>query len=357
MLVYLLYVSSPILVYLLLSIFSRPDDKITVVNKKTYIFLCGVIIFLMIGLRSQYNGSADTSRYLQNWIIIRETPNTGLNNLFESIDFEKGYILTVFLLTRVFKDPQWLLVFSGAFFAITICNFVKENCDSSPFGFLAFNCLGSFNFMVQGLRQAIAINICLWALEQIKKKHYIKTAILILLAASFHASAYVFVVVIVFSMLKLDYKGIFCFSLCVVSAIIFLPQLFKIMGSFIEDDYSNNAAAESGGIVAILIYTFIIIFSLVYGDKKEKFFPLYMYLAMVGLCCMIMRNSVAMIAERVSHYFAFGEMAILERSVKKISDGTLKKIIQIVIVILLFAVAAYKASYSSLIPYKFFWEQ
>lgn len=355
MVVYLLYVASPLLVYFLFGLSRNKTNKNRAIFLNTYLFVCGIIMALMIGLRHPLNGSGDTYRYCQNWIQMRGVDYNNLVPTLNKIDFEKGYLIMVWLLTRIFYHPQWLLVLTGIFFAVTICFFVKNSCESSPLALMTFNALGLFAFMVQGLRQSIAMCLCLWALDCLKRKKWVKTILLILLASTFHASALVFFIVFPLSKLKINLKSFVMVLVGATVAVVLLPYLFELVNLWVNDDYGVGQGAESGGVVAILIYVVIIVFGLLFGNKSEKFFPLYIYLTLVAVICMIMRNTVSTIVERIAHYFAFGQMAVLAHSTKRFSDRTTKVLMCIIIAFLLFGVAIYKTSYSILIPYEFFW--
>ena len=286
---------------------------------------------------------------------MRDVDFTNLPATLGKIDLEKGYLILVWLLTRIFYHPQWLLVLTGIFFSFTICYFVKYSCDSSPLALMLFNALGSFAFMVQGLRQSIAMCLCLWALECLKRKSWVKSIVLILLASTFHASAFIFFIIFPLSILKINFKSFVTVSIAAIVAVRLLPNLFELINLWINDDYAMNEGAKSGGVIAICIYIVIIIFGLLFGDKSEKYFPLYIYLTVVAVSCMFMRNTVSTIAERIAQYFAFGQMAVLARSTKRFSDVTTKFLICTAIVFLMFGVAIHKTSYSVLIPYEFFW--
>lgn len=355
MAIYLLYVVSPLLVYFLFRLFNGRTNKTQTINITAYLWICGLIMVLMIGLRHPLNGSGDTYRYCENWIQMRNVDYTNLAATMDKMSFEKGYLITVWLLTRVFYHPQWLLVLSGIFFSITICYFVKHSCNGSPLALMAFNVLGSFAFMVQGLRQSIAMCICLWALECLKRKKWGKFIILVLLASTFHASAFVFLITLPLIKLKINFKSLAFVLVAAIIVVLLLPNLFELVNLWIDDDYSINQGAESGGVVAIFIYATIVIFGLLFGDKTEKFFPLYIYLTAVAATCMIMRNTVSTIVERVAQYFAFGQMAVLAYGVKGITNKTAKFLICTAICVLIFIVAIYKTSYSTLFPYEFFW--
>ena len=76
------------------------------------------------------------------------------------------------VLSHSFSGGQWLLIFSGVVFSLSVCLFTYRNSKNPVISLMVFNCLGLFNFMVQGLRQAIAMSICLFAYEQCKKKAF-----------------------------------------------------------------------------------------------------------------------------------------------------------------------------------------
>lgn len=354
MAVYLLYVISPVIVWLFMSLINKRsvihDDAI----KKYYYIVCAIIMALMIGLRYRGVGSADTTFYFRNWEMMSTVSPGDLPRVLQSIDLEYGYQLTVWLLSHVFADGQWLLMFSGVFFSISVCIFTYRNSKDPVISLLVFNCLGLFNFMVQGMRQAIAMSICLFAYEQCKKKHFFKFVLLVAVATLFHASAVVFLLTYFLGKFKLNTMELGMFSVLTLIGIRFLPYAFDIVNIMINDDYDMNSAAESGGVVAILIYAVIICFGLLYKDKHDEHYALFVYSTIVAALAMLLRNYVSGIAERISYYFAFGEMIVLANSISAIRDQKTKVLIKIFAVLLCFGVAVHKASYSELIPYNFF---
>ena len=107
---------------------------------------------------------------------------------------------------------------------------------------------------------------------------------------------------------------------------------------------------------AVLISFVIIIFGVVFGDKKGHHYPLYVYMSIVGLVCMLLRQSTSGIMERVSNYFSFAEMVLVASSVSSIRSKRTQILVCMAVFVLCFTVALHKTSYSSLIPYKMFWQ-
>ena len=354
MAIYLLFMVAPIIVYFIMGLFSNKSINENAKLKSRYLIVCGIIMTLMIGLRHPRVGSGDTMFYYTNWEMMSEI---SISRLFAlNLDLEMGYQLFVWLFSQVFHNGQWLLLLSGAFFAISVCFFMKRNCKNVVLALLVFNCLGLFNFMVQGLRQAIAMCICLWAIEQCKKKKLFPFLLLVVLACTFHASAAVFAIVYIISKLKLETKSILIFSICTFICVQLLPYLFEIVNVLINDTYEIGTGAETGGVVAILIYGVIIAFGLIFVDRRDVNYPLFIYMAVLGAAFMIMRNTVSEIIVRIAHYFAFSQMVVLPNSIGSIADKRVQVFINIVVAILCLGIAFYKASYSILIPYTFFWQ-
>jgi uncharacterized membrane protein YhhN len=133
-----------------------------------------------------------------------------------------------------------------------------------------------------------------------------------------------------------------------------LPYAFNILNVAMNENYDLNSASESGGIVAILIYAVIILFGLLFKDMSDEHYALFVYSAIVAAVAMLLRNSVNGIAERISHYFAFGQMIVLSNSIASVKEPKIKLLINTAAVLLCFGIAFYKASYSILIPYTFF---
>ena len=355
MIAYLIFMASPFIVYLIVELITgkkvTQDDR----TKNIYLIVCGIIIALMIGMRNQHNGSSDTATYCSLYEKMSSIKPGELSSFIRNTDMEIGYLITTWLFSKIFVGGQWLLVFSGAFFSVSICHFVKNNCKNVVLALAVFNCLGLFNFMVQGLRQAIAMCICLWAFELCKKRKLIGFLLVVILAAFFHASAIVFGMVYILGCMRLDMRSLIWMGMgtCIVLAL--LPQLFSLMNFVMNDDYNTTSGSDVGGWVAILIYVCIFAFGLIFRDSDDKNYPTYMFMLVAGGLCMVFRQSVNGILERIGFYFSFSQMAVISNAVYGMKDKQIRAMVSMVVVVLCLGVALHKASYSTLVPYRFFW--
>jgi len=355
MAIYLLYMASPCILFIFLELLTNQKIHRIEQLKNTYLILFVIIMTAMVGLRHPGNGSDDTMFYYRQWEELSGLSLDQLDYYIKNMDMEVGYLIVVWLGSHIFQNGQWLLLLSGLFFAVSICVFVKRNCKNMVLALAVFNCLGLFNFMVQGLRQSIAMCICLWALEPCKQKRPVRFLLMIGLAALFHASAVIFAIVYLLGEMRFDLFSVVFFICGVAVAIMLIPRLFEIMNKLLNDDYSLGTGSEEGGWIAVLILLAIIVFGLAFQDKRNPHYPMYIYMTIVGLGCMLLRQSVSPIVERASNYFAYAEMVIVANSVSSIRDKRTQVLVCVAVFALCFFVAVHKTTYSSLIPYRFFW--
>lgn len=193
-------------------------------------------------------------------------------------------------------------------------------------------------------------------MNNVKKSIFLKFALLVAIACLFHASALVFLLVYFLSKFKLNTIQLGIFAILTFIGMQLLPYAFNLLNVAMNENYDMYSASESGGVVAILIYAVILLFGLLFKDMSDEHYALFVYSAIVAAVAMLLRNSVNGIAERISHYFAFGQMIVLSNSISSVKEPKMRLLINIVAVILCFGVAFYKASYSILIPYTFFWQ-
>ena len=356
MTLYLLYMAFPGILYVLLGFFSGQSLSTREREKKYFLILAGTVMALMIGLRSPDIGSTDTMFYYNFWEKSSTRSFDEFKTFLKEDDLEIGFQFTVWVLSHFFKNGQWALIFSGIFMSVAICIFVGKNCKNPVLALTVFNCLGLFSFMVQGMRQAVAMCICLFAIDQCKNKKPLRFLVLVILASTFHASAIAFLPVYILSYARLNTQSFILFFAVVFIAILNLSTIFKIINLIINDDYTTGANAGEGGLFAIFIYAVIILIGLLYANRQDKVYPMFIFMAIIGLICMVLRLSSNGIIERINHYYAFAQLILVSNSLDRIRERNAKFSLCVIAFLLCFAVAVYKSTYSLLIPYSLFWQ-
>lgn len=143
-------------------------------NYKLYLIITGVVIALVMGLRTKYTGSTDTRVYIWRFEDICAFDNFfdyyNLNLKEEKFFFaESGYYLFTWLLSRITHNEQMLVLTTSCCITFVTCRFIYKNTQDPPMALLIYVCLGLFTFNMSGMRQALAMSICMLAYELVKK--------------------------------------------------------------------------------------------------------------------------------------------------------------------------------------------
>ena len=88
MAIYLLYVMSPVIVWILMNIINTKSINYDDRKKKNYIIICGIIMALMIGLRYKGVGSGDTAFYYSNWKMMSRVSWSDLPGILQRVEAE-----------------------------------------------------------------------------------------------------------------------------------------------------------------------------------------------------------------------------------------------------------------------------
>ncbi len=327
------------------------EDK----TKRTFLIVCGIVLFLMIALRNKHNGSTDSLNYYNCWNILQKASFEGFLDFMNDSGKEYGFYFSVWVLSKFFYDPQFVFVLSGALFSVSVCRFIYKNCEDIVLGMHLYITLGLYVFMVQGLRQAVAMSICLFSIEFVKKRKLIPFALIVLLAMQFHQSAIVFLIVYFLYGLKLNALTGLGFTFGCGVLIVASDTLVALGNDVFDREYGGTV--DSGGFVAVAIYALVLLAALLFAKNKsrDKNFCFFFYLTTLGFVFYLMRYFGALAVERISFYFMFGQLAVLPSAFNSATSQD-RKILKLAAYILSFLLFAYRLNNSDLIPYKFFWQ-
>lgn len=356
---YLAYMASPVIIYVVLTwIYQKPVSKSEKLRKR-YIIICSVILFAMIACMHRSVGSGDAQWYYNNWEYMSQLSWDQFLYIQKYFDIEKGYLYTVWLLSKPFRNPQFIFVFYGLLVAVSVGKFIDKNCENTIVGFVMFNCLGLWGFMVQGLRQGIAMCICLLAIEYCKQRKPVKFLMIVLLATMFHASAVAFVIVYVFSYFEMNPKGYIAAGVGMAVSFVLMEEIFSMVNYLINDTYTTDATERtSGGFVSLAIYILIIAAILFfYRGKKTASIEtkLFFYMLCCGFITFAMRYSINTITQRIAYYFMFSQIPMMSQVTLMLKRKD-RFLASAIVIGLCLGITVYKAGYSELVPFIFFWQ-
>ena len=199
--------------------------------KKMYIGICFFQMILIQGLREITVGT-DTSYYV------------GIYNNYKSSEyysflfthFESGFKLLYNIFSGLKLDSQMMLFIVSAFTMIGFAVFIYNNSEDVVISTFIFTCLlypNSFNILRQYLAMAIACN----SFKYCREKQYTKAIVLIIAASFFHTTAILFLIPIVFSVIKNWKLMRYCLILCTVVFFLFGNIIITVSLEFLGKQF------------------------------------------------------------------------------------------------------------------------
>lgn len=352
---YVLLSALPIVMMLIINTFFKKQLNSSPDTKKWFLFLCGTVIFLSFALRNSCVGSDDSLGYYNTWRQLEPMSIGSVESYIEGSKMEGGFIYTVWVWAKVFKEPQMIFVITGAIYTFAVCRFIYLNSEDVLMGVIMFITLGLYEFMFQGMRQAIAMSICLFAFEFCKKRKILPFIVLIVLAMCYHRTAGIFFVV--YFLFGIPMNGLSILISGIAGAVMLGASSFiaQIANSILDREYTS--AVVGGGYIALIIYVLIFVVALILKEqvKDDKTFAFFFFVMLFGAVIYTTRYTDVRIAERISFYFMFAQMVVLPNSIQKLEKNT-RQILKIVILMLCLLLYYYRLGDSVMVPYEFYWQ-
>ncbi len=296
---------------------------------KRALILSFIAITLLAGLRS-YSVGADTSNYVSNFL---RTRNNSL--ILGDLRFEIGYQYYVKFVALITGNAQIFLLITAAIVNGLYARFIYKYSKSLFLSTIFYVTIGHFLFQLSGIRQAMAMAICTFAIDYALERKPIKFVIAVVIASLFHSSALVYIPIYLMTG-KVSRKTGLISIMSLVVIVLFGDRLFQY--AFNVADYEkygrNVTVATSGGWTIIIILSFTLLLTIINNscfdrsniDREDQFF---LFLLTIGLGLYILRYQMRA-AERVSNYFRIALIILLPNSLTRLPDDRAKTMIEFV---------------------------
>ncbi len=347
MFVYLAVAVFPFLVYKIN--FGMYHKKL---EKLLKIILALLPMFILIAFRDELIG-ADTYGYLREF---RDMIDKPWSMIFYQTREEHGFRIFVKLVTYVTKSPLVYQVICTIIYVVGFVSFLYHLDFDAAWPLFFFATTGVYMFMFTGTRQCIAMSICLFAYQFIKRKKLIRFLICIVLAFFFHRSAIIFLAAYFIFRRKLSVLNVLVYSGITVAAVLLLEQIQKWFGQLMNMTYDD---VETGnGWVFLVFLTVLTVASIVivYINKNRTAeVDGLINVSIISVAIWILRLFTRD-AERPSFYFLFFSVALFGYAVNAVLEKRDQMIIKIAAFALCMALYIYRffANFSSFIPYQFY---
>jgi len=257
-------------------------------------------MFIIIGFRASYIG-ADTVVYLRHFLTVYYAD---LDFAIENSRMEAGYIRFVKYVGYLTKSAYTYQIIYTAIYFIGYYSFAKLLERETGFKFVYFVItLGLFYFMLTGVRQNLAISICLFSVQFLHKRKYVIVALLMCLAFTFHKSSLMFVFVILLWNKNLNKKTLILLVAGLIIVSTYLVGFQKWANEQFE--YTYGIEETGNGIVFLFIVSALTAFAWYYYKNEGRYTPMVQGLFNANIFTLFMwiLRQQTRIAERPSYYF------------------------------------------------------
>lgn len=327
-------------------------------NYKPYLVITGIVVTLIMGLRHQYVG-VDTYGYIYRHEQLATMPSFKpyYDLRLADSDFlfsETGYYFSSWLFGRVFSDGHIWIFATSAFITFSTCRFIYRNSGDAPLAMSIYILLGLFTFNMSGLRQALAMSICLWAYEHAKRHRLIPFVLTVLLAMQFHKTAICYVPMYFLPWLKRGSTNLLIYFILLVICLISVDKLVETYNEFSGEEYLLQDEVEGGGLSVILIYLASITLVLIRHQCLDiPHVRMAFYGVMAGFTAYITRYFSNQILERISYYYFYFSILLLP-SVFKLLPEKEQRWLRIAFSFLALYLFVHRVSNSIFEKYRFF---
>ena len=331
------------------------DYQIKNIHSLTFFF---ILLTVLIMFRHKSVGN-DTQNYIHMFNL---TSNMSWESIFH-ISQEPGYAVYSKTLSVITKQPQIFILITAIITSTMIYPTYKRLCTDASLTIMIFCIMSTFTMMFSGIRQMLAIGIGFVAYEFTRKKRLFLFLLTVLLAITFHTSAFMLVFMYPLYHVKITKKWLFVVIPMITVTFIFNKQIFSFLSLFIERYTEYDARiAQTGAYTMIILFAAFAVFSFLVVDEKKldtetiglrNFLLLALVLQMFAPL-----HSLAM---RMNYYYIIFIPLIIPKIIKHRSErwnqvAKMGRNVMIVFFMVYFFLTAYSGEGLNVFPYHFFWE-
>lgn len=349
---------SLIIIYSLIELILYDKNKKTSKVTKTLFFIAFFQLFFIMTFRSHTLGS-DGEAYLKAFNISKGVSWREIFNLRAHspiFNFERGFIFLSKIISTFTGNYTVYLGIMSLIILVPVFSTLSKNSKLPMLSVFLYISLNFFHFSISGIRQAIAFSLVLYSYNFLKNNKNFKFIIIILLAATMHKSAIVFIIALFIRKIKFDQKYIIPYFISFVFVFLFREQLFYLISNIYYGEGREPIITSAYNL--LILNTFIVLNSFVfysYLKNKNKDYQLVHSISTISPLLMIF-NTVSTTTLRLANYFFIYSILLIPTLIYRFD----KKSRYLIILLVIFSLATvYYLSGQQFLDtgnYKFFWE-
>ena len=270
-------------------------------QRRHYAFGLFLLVWILLAFRDNTVG-ADTQNYINGFLNMRYTT---IGNIFVQDEIEYGYLLLVKLLYTIWAQPRFFLAVTSAIVAFCYGWFFYRHASRLYLAFLGYLAFGLFSFHLSGIRQSLAMAICLLAVDRIPKKKLLSFVLIVLLAMLFHRSAILFLVAYPLGRMQVCRRNQLLICSVGLLCVILIEPLMNLFGDMFERYDKYGVESTGNGQIFFVIVLVITLAAEIYKRQILESNPnagLLLHLNYVNLFLWVARL-ITRTVERPSFFF------------------------------------------------------
>lgn len=351
-----------ILIISLLSPKNKETEKVSQMSSQLFIILSTIVIMFFVGLRNRYTGSADTSNYARIFERIigtsfSKTVMPSGTTIRDLIFEEGGFTIYMWALAQIFNSAQPFIFISTAITTILVARFIYKHSEDATVSWIVYICLGLMTFNMNGMRQSLAMAICLVSYDFVKEKKFFKFSLTVFIAFLFHKTSFVFL--LVYPLYNYKPSGIKDMVIAGLTGLflIFSRQLAAMYDEWAGKDYATAESFEGGGGVVVAIYLLLIALCVVYvcfAKRKDSAEVRNLGILLgAGFIFYISRYFSTQMFERVSYYFFYFSLLLFPKLIDLFDEDS-KPLYRVILICLAIVLFFYRISRGAFGDFTFF---
>lgn len=284
---------------------------------------------------------------------------------------EMGFNLFNLLLSEIGVPWQLYLTICAIVLMAGWITFIHKYSPDSYYSFFIYVTIGLFTMNLSGIRQSLAVAMCLFALviyenmyRTKKKKAFVLFELIVLFAATFHNSAIIFAIVPFFMRFRFTKGQCLLLLLFASAAILYKNIITGLLPSFEGTRYAEFSFDEEYGInVLVVLFTIVVpFFSLLFvrpeADNRlsKKMTLMFIFACANVFFTMLSINNNQL--SRVGYYFQPCYLILLPCAINSIKsvEKPIVKLLTTVVCIVYFTMGTIGGTLR-IDDYTFFWQQ
>jgi len=278
-------------------------------------------------------------------------------------EFDIGFSYFNKVVSLVSENQQVFIAVSAIITVAMIYPTYKRLCEDTSLTIVLFGTMSTFVMMFSGIRQMLAIGIGFISYHFTRNKKLIPFILTVILAMSFHTSAFMLVFMYPIYHAKITKKWLFAVIPSVAVVFVFNKQIFSVLALFVEryTDY-DASMTQTGAYTMLILFVMFAVFSFLIPEESnldDETIGLRNFL-LLALVVQIFAP-LHMLAMRMSYYYIIFiplllPKIILYRSEKWAQVAVVSRHVMVAFFFLYFFLNAYRGGNLKVFPYHFFWE-